>query len=339
MQVLVTGGAGFIGGHLAESFAADGHDVVVLDSFSPYYDERLKRHNVDAGRAAAHDGGGTYDLVTGDVRDAALVARVVADADVVYHQAAQAGVRSSVDEPRRVHEINVDGTLNVLDAARAADVDRVVFASSSSVYGVPEYLPYDESHPTMPVSPYGASKLAAEQYAHAYHEVYDLPTVSLRYFTVYGPRMRPNMAISNFVSRCVNGEPPVIYGDGRQTRDFTYVDDVLAANRRLLDDDVADGRVLNVGSTDVISVRDLAETVRDAVDPSLDIGYVDAAVGDARHTHADVTAARALLGYDPTTTIREGVDRFVDWYRVNREWYEPLIEASTSPTPAAGPAN
>jgi UDP-glucose 4-epimerase len=328
MQILVTGGAGFIGGHLAERFARDGHDVVVFDSFRPYYDPRLKRHNAAAGRAAADAGDGTYRLVEGDIRDASAVRRVVADADVVYHQAAQAGVRSSVDEPRTVDEINVDGTLNVLDAARAVDVDRVVVASSSSVYGVPEYLPYDESHPTMPVSPYGASKLAAEQYAHSYAQVYDLPTVSLRYFTVYGPRMRPNMAITNFVSRCLDGKPPVIYGDGQQTRDFTYVDDILAANRELLSSDAADGTVLNVGSTDTITVEELATTVRDAIDPSLDIEYAEAAVGDARHTHADVSRARELLGYDPTTTIREGVDRFVDWYGENREWYEPLVEAS-----------
>jgi UDP-glucose 4-epimerase len=328
MQILVTGGAGFIGGHLAERFVRDGHDVVVFDSFRPYYDPRLKRHNAAAGRVAADAGDGTYRLVEGDIRDASAVRRVVADADVVYHQAAQAGVRSSVDEPRTVDEINVDGTLNVLDAARAVDVDRVVVASSSSVYGLPEYLPYDESHPTMPVSPYGASKLAAEQYAHSYAQVYDLPTVSLRYFTVYGPRMRPNMAITNFVSRCLDGKPPVIYGDGQQTRDFTYVDDILAANRELLSSDAADGTVLNVGSTDTITVEELATTVRDAIDPSLDIEYAEAAVGDARHTHADVSRARELLGYDPTTTIREGVDRFVDWYGENREWYEPLVEAS-----------
>jgi len=330
MQVLVTGGAGFVGGHLVESFARDGHDVTVLDDFTPYYDVRLKEHNVAVGREAAREGGGSYELVRGDVCDPETVARVVAPADVVFHQAAQAGVRTSVDEPRVVDEINVDGTLNVLDAARDADVERVVFASSSSVYGVPEYLPYDESHPTLPVSPYGASKLAAEQYAHAYYQVYGLPTVSLRYFTVYGPRMRPNMAISNFVSRCLNGRPPVIYGDGRQTRDFTYVDDVLDANRRLLDSPVADGQVINVGSTDTISVQALAEAVRDAIDPALGIDYRDAAVGDARHTHADVGKAAQLLGYDPSTSIREGVARFTDWYRENRDWYEPLVEASAA---------
>ncbi|PSP82407.1 UDP-glucose 4-epimerase [Halobacteriales archaeon QS_1_68_17] len=325
MQILITGGAGFIGGHLAERFAGDGHDVTVFDSFEPFYDTRIKDHNVEVGREAAAAGGGTYRLVEGDVRDADLVAEVVGDADYVYHQAAQAGVRQSVENPRKYDAINVDGTLNVLDAARDSGVERVVVASSSSVYGKPRYLPYDEDHPTTPVSPYGASKLAAERYAGAYAEVYDLPTVSLRYFTVYGPRMRPNMAITNFVSRCLNGDPPVVYGDGSQTRDFTYVDDVVAANVTLLDTDAADGEVLNVGSTDNIDVETLATVVRDELAPDLELVYDERHDADADHTHADVSRARDHLGYEPTTTIREGVRRFIDWYRQNRDWYEPLV--------------
>jgi UDP-glucose 4-epimerase len=234
-----------------------------------------------------------------------------------------------VAEPRVYDEVNVDGTLNLLDAARDSAVERFVVASSSSVYGGrEEYVPFAETDPTLPVSPYGASKLAAERYAAAYHEVYDVPTVSLRYFTVYGPRMRPNMAISNFVSRCANGEPPVVYGDGTQTRDFTYVDDVLEANLALLETDAADGEALNVGSTDNIAIRTLAEEVRDQLAPGVDLEYDERYDADAEHTHADVSKARALLGYDPDHTIREGVSKFVDWYRANRDWYEPLVRAS-----------
>ncbi|MDG5759861.1 SDR family oxidoreductase [Natronococcus sp. A-GB1] len=325
MRVLVTGGAGFIGGHLAESFAKAGHDVTVLDNLDPYYDTGIKERTIELGRAATAENEGAYALVEGDVRNATLVDELVGDADVVYHQAAQAGVRTSVEDPRKPNSINVDGTLNVLDAARETDLERVVLASSSSVYGKPEYLPYDEDHPTAPVSPYGVSKLAAEQYARVYGEVYGLPTVSLRYFTVYGPRMRPNMAISNFVSRCLNGEPPVIYGDGAQTRDFTYIDDVVDVNRQLLDDDSADGEIVNVGSTDTIDVRTLAALVRDEIDPSLGLEYAERRTGDAEHTHADVSKARELLGYEPSTSIREGVSRFIDWYRRNRDWYEPLV--------------
>jgi UDP-glucose 4-epimerase len=327
MTILVTGGAGFIGGHIAESFARDGHDVVVVDNFDPYYDTRIKDHNVEAGRAAAEASGGSYELVEGDVRDADLVEELVADADYVYHQAAQAGVRADVD-PRKYDEVNVDGTLNVLDAAREHDLERLVFASSSSVYGKPRYLPYDEEHLTTPVSPYGASKLAAERYTMVYAERYGIPAVALRYFTVYGPRMRPNMAISNFVSRCLDGDPPVIYGDGTQTRDMTYVEDILAANRTLLSTDAADGEVMNVGSTDNIAIETLAEEIRDQLAPDLELEYTEGYDVDADHTHASIDKAADLIGYEPTHTIREGVAAFIEWYRENREWYEPLVRGS-----------
>jgi UDP-glucose 4-epimerase len=328
MQILVTGGAGFIGGHLAERFARDGHDVVALDNFEPFYDLGIKERNVEAGRTAAAERDGSYELIRGDVRDEDLVDEYVADADVIFHQAAQAGVRASVERPQKVNAINVGGTLNVLEAARDSNTERVVIASSSSVYGTPQYLPYDEGHPNIPVSPYGASKVAQEQYARVYNEVYGLPTVSLRYFTVYGPRMRPNMAITNFVSRCLNGESPVIYGDGTQTRDFTYIDDVVRANEALLRTDAADGEFLNVGSTDNIEIRVLAEEIRDQLAPELELEYAERNDADAEHTHADISKANELIGYEPTTTIREGVEQFTEWYRENRDWYEPLVRNS-----------
>ena len=178
------------------------------------------------------------------------------------------------------------------------------------------------------MSPYGASKLAAERYVSAYHEVYDLPTVSLRYFTVYGPRMRPNMAISNFVSRCANGEPPVVYGDGKQTRDFTYIADIVDANETLLETDQADGMTLNIGSSDNIAIRVLAEEVRDQLAPELELEFADRYEADADHTHADISKAQEVIGYDPAHTIREGVEKFIEWYQQNRDWYEPLVRSS-----------
>ncbi len=237
-------------------------------------------------------------------------------------------MRESVDNPRKVTDINVDGTVNLLEASKEADVDRVILASSSSVYGKPKSLPYEENHPTEPVSPYGVTKLAQEHMARVYTELHCLPTVCLRYFTVYGPRMRPNMAISNFVSRCVNGEAPVIYGDGQQTRDFTYVADVVDANRTLLESDAADGEVLNIGSSDNISIQELAETVRDQLAPELAIKYESAREADAEHTHASVAKARELIGYEPSRTIAEGVGEFIEWYEANRVWYEPLVRGS-----------
>ncbi|MFC7008534.1 GDP-mannose 4,6-dehydratase [Halalkalicoccus salilacus] len=328
MNILVTGGAGFIGGHITQRFLECGHDVTVLDNFEPYYNLGIKEHTVDHCRSLADEGEGGYELIKSDVRNTDLVAELAGEAEYIYHQAAQAGVRTSVAQPRKVTEINVGGTLNVLEAARASDTERVVVASSSSVYGKPVYFPYDEDHPTTPVSPYGASKLATEQYARVYSEVYGLPTVSLRYFTVYGPRMRPNMAISNFVSRCLHDEPPVIYGDGSQTRDFTYVDDILWANEQLLETDDADGEIMNIGSTDNIDIKTLAEVVRDQLAPELELEYGERNDADAEHTHADISKANELLGYEPTTTIREGVSQFIDWYRANEEWYDPLVRNS-----------
>lgn len=327
-MILVTGGAGFIGGHLAETFVRDGHAVVALDNLDPFYDLDIKRHNIECAREAAQNGPGSYEFVEGDIRDGNLVNELVDDATFVFHQAAQAGVRTSVDNPREVTDINVEGTLNVLDAARDSTVERVVFASSSSVYGKPRYLPYDEDHPTIPVSPYGVSKLAAENYVRVYGDLYDISTVALRYFTVYGPRMRPNMAISNFVSQCMNDEPPVIYGDGTQTRDFTCIDDIVRANSKLLDTDAADGEVLNIGSTDNVSIATLAEIIRDTIAPELAIEHSERRTGDAKHTHADVTKAGDFLCYEPTEDIRSGVQRFIDWYQENREWYEQLVRSS-----------
>lgn len=329
MQILVTGGAGFIGGHLSDRCLAEGHDVVSLDSMHPFYNLGLKRKTIDICRGtAASDTGGTFSFVEGDIRNGELVGELVADANIVFHQAGRAGVRQSVEDPRIYNEVNVDGTLTLLDAARRADVDRVVMASSSSVYGKPEYLPYDESHPTTPVSPYGVSKLAAERYGCAYSEVYDLPVVALRYFTVYGPRMRPNMAISNFVSRCLNGRSPVVYGDGSQTRDFTYIDDVVQANMSLLHTDSADGEAVNIGSTDTIEIQELANVVAQTTNAEVGIEHAPRHGADAEHTHAAVGKARRLLGYDPACSIAEGIQSFTNWYRHNRDWYEPLVLSS-----------
>ena len=328
MQILVTGGSGFIGGHLAERFVQRGHDVTVLDTLDPFYNLGIKERNQTVAREAAGENSGSYNFVKGSITNSEQVYEAVSDVEYVFHQAAQAGVRVSVDDPRKAHRINVNGTLNVLDAARDSDVKRVVNASSSSVYGKPEYLPYDEEHPTQPVSPYGASKVSAEHYARVYSEVYGLPTVSLRYFTVYGPRMRPNMAFTNFVSRCLHGESPIIYGDGSQTRDFTYVEDVADANEALLEQDDADGEVVNIGSGGRITIDELARVIRDEIDPSIEIVYEETREGDAEHTHADVSKAGELLEYEPSVSIKEGARRFVEWYRENQEWYDPLVRRS-----------
>ncbi|WP_265112380.1 GDP-mannose 4,6-dehydratase [Halosolutus halophilus] len=326
-HALVTGGAGFIGSHVATGLLERGHVVTVLDSMEPYYDLRIKEQNIGRCREA---GGDRFQFVEGSITDEELVDDLFSsqDIDVVYHQAAQAGVRTSVENPKKPHEINTTGLLTLLTAADEYGVRRFVNASSSSVYGEVEYLPYDEDHQTVPQSPYGVTKLTAEHYCRVWKDVYDVPTVSLRYFTVYGPRMRPNMAITNFTSRCLDGKPPIIYGDGEQTRDFTYVDDVVEANLALLETSAADGEVVNVGSTRRITIEELAEHVIAETGADVDPEYTDPKEADARHTHADVTKARELLDYEPSTEIRDGVSQFVDWYRENREWYRPLVVES-----------
>ncbi|MFB1065827.1 GDP-mannose 4,6-dehydratase [Natrinema sp. H-ect4] len=324
MNVLVTGGAGFIGSHISEGLLNAGHDIVVLDVLDPYYDIGIKEQNIEHCRETAPD---RYEFVEGSITDEELVRELVSSRDIqfIYHQAAQAGVRTSVENPKKPHEINTTGLLNLLLAADDHGIERFVNASSSSVYGEVEYLPYDEEHQNVPQSPYGVTKLTAEHYCRVWNEVYDVPTVSLRYFTVYGPRMRPNMAITNFTSRCLNGNPPVIYGDGQQTRDFTYIDDIVEANLELLETDAADGEVMNIGSTGTITIQELAEYIIDETGANVTIEYTAAKEADARHTHADVSKASELIGYEPSTSIRDGVSCFVDWYRANRQWYEPLV--------------
>jgi UDP-glucose 4-epimerase len=318
-RVLLTGGAGFIGSHLAARLLRDGKDVVVVDNMDPYYDLRLKEGNLEAvAEAAAGEGAGAYTYVNADVIDLPAVRRLIGEhrPQAIFHEAAQAGVRASVEDPYKPNRVNVEGTLNMLVAARDGGVERVINASSSSVYGTVAYLPFDEDHPTRPVSPYGVSKLAAEHYCRVFTEVYGLPTVSLRYFTVYGPRMRPDLAVPRFSKRLMRGLPPVIFGDGEQTRDYTFIDDIVEANARLLDPRVdLEGQAINVGSSRRISINDLVDVLRDLIGSEVDAEYQERAVGDARDTWAVIDEARRLINYEPSTTLEQGLAEFLDWYR------------------------
>ena len=309
-KIVITGGAGFIASHIAEELVAE-NEVVIIDNLDDYYSPELKQKNLDAVRER-----GDVTFVRGDIRDSAFVKGVIdSDVDYVYHEAAQAGVRISVENPFKPNEVNVTGTLNVLQASLDARVKRVINASSSSVYGKVQYLPFDEKHPTMPVSPYGVSKLAAEHYCRVFYEVYGLPTASLRYFTVYGPRMRPDLAISIFTGRMLRNEPITVFGDGTQTRDFTYIDDIVKANLTLLNTDAADGRTMNVGGGHRIVLNDLISHLMEITGSSSEVIYSDRQRGDAEHTLADTGLAGELIGYSPEVSIKEGLGRFVEWYR------------------------
>jgi UDP-glucose 4-epimerase len=310
-KIIITGGAGFIGSHIAKRCVRDGHEVVIIDNMDDYYSPALKKKNIDYVSKF-----GTVTFIQGDITNLEFLRGVIdGTVDYVFHEAAQAGVRISVENPFKPNNINVVGTLNVLQASIDSNVKRVINASSSSVYGKVEYLPFDEKHPTQPVSPYGVSKLAAEHYCRVFYEVYGLPTVSLRYFTVYGPRMRPDLAISIFTEKMLKNEPITIFGDGKQTRDFTYIEDIVAMNMRLLDTNRADGKVMNIGSGNRISVNDLAKNLKEIIGSSSEINYAETQRGDAKHTLANVGLTKELIGYEPSVGIEEGLKRFVKWYR------------------------
>ncbi|UGV40035.1 SDR family oxidoreductase [Methanococcoides orientis] len=311
-KIVITGGAGFIGSHIAEGLAKDNHEIVIVDNLDDYYPIDLKKRNIDI---ALNSGDATF--INADITDLSRMKEIIDDTvDYVYHEAAQAGVRISVENPFKPNDINVFGTLNVLKASMDADVKKVINASSSSVYGKVKYMPFDEQHPTEPVSPYGVSKLAAEQYCRVFYEVYGLPTTSLRYFTVYGPRMRPDLAISIFTRKMLANEPITIFGDGEQTRDFTYVEDVVEANKKLLNNKSTDGKILNIGSGNRISVNDLIKNIRELVGSESEVKYAKVQKGDAENTLANVNLANQLIGYEPRVNIEKGLARFIEWMKV-----------------------
>lgn len=305
MKYLVTGGAGFIGSHLCERLLEKG-EVVCLDNFDPYYSPQAKRKNIEP--LIKHP---DFELVEGNILDRELLSRLFADVDYVFHNAAQAGVRASVENPLKTHEVNATGTLNLLEAAADSGVRKVINASSSSVYGKVSYLPFDEDHPNVPVSPYGASKLVAEHYCRVFSELHGLETVSLRYFTVFGPRMRPDLAINIFTGKALNNEPIEVFGDGEKTRDFTFIDNIIDANLRAIE---RGSGVYNIGGGERISINELAKRIVAIVGSESKIIYSDSVKGDAEHTWSDVSKARRDIGYEPGIGLDQGLERYVEWY-------------------------
>ena len=301
---LVTGGAGFIGSHIVDELLQRGNDVRVLDNFSTG-----SRDNI------SHIAG-NVELVEGDIQSYERVHRAARGVDYVVHLAALPSVPRSVQDPLTTHQVNSTGTLNVLLAARDEDVRRVVVASSSSVYGANPSLPKREDMSQMPISPYGVSKLAAEQYCSAFSRVYDLETVALRYFNVFGPRQNPNSqysaAIPKFLRAATHGERPVVYGDGKQTRDFTYVRNVVHGTLAALTAPEASGHIMNLACGDSHSVLDLVDAIGRALGITLDCDFELERAGDIKDSYADITLARKLLGYEPTVRLQEGIRLMVE---------------------------
>jgi UDP-glucose 4-epimerase len=308
-NVLVTGAAGFIGSHLAQGCLERGHSVLGIDSFTSYYEPELKRTNL--AQIGLHP---SWRFVDGDLADLDLLS-ILDGIEIVFHLAAQPGVRASWGQTFGAYvDSNVTALQRLLEAARSVALERFVFASSSSVYGDAERLPTTEETPLHPISPYGATKALGEHLCRLYHRSHALPTVMLRYFTVYGPRQRPDMAFNKLIRAALEHEEIVIYGDGGQTRDFTYVSDAVDGTIAAAEDGQP-GAVYNLGGGARTSMNEVLEMIRDLTGEQLNIRRVAAQAGDARDTAADTSRARAQLGFNPLRSLYEGLSEQVGWHR------------------------
>jgi UDP-glucuronate 4-epimerase len=309
---LVTGGAGFIGSHVIEALLRHGERVVCVDNFDGFYDPAIKRANLRAVRGHAD-----FVLVEADIRDGEAMKHVFRShvIDRIFHAAARAGVRPSVADPLLYEDVNVRGTIVLLEQARQSSIRTFVFASSSSVYGGLQNGPFSEDAPLLrPVSPYAATKLAGEALCYTYHHLYGLPVTCLRFFTVYGPRQRPEMAIHRFVRFVEDGLALPVYGDGTARRDFTYIDDIVQGVMAALERPFP-YEVINLGESDTIEVNELIRVIEQAMGMKAVVEYLPPQQGDVLLTYADITKARRLLDYRPTMPVKDGVSRFVQWYR------------------------
>ncbi len=310
MRVLVTGGAGFIGSHLAERLLRDGLQVSILDDLNDFYPPALKLENLEAIRQI-----GTIRFHHGDIRDAAVVEKIVhaEQPDAVVHLAARAGVRPSLAEPLLYEQTNVLGTLTLLEACRKRGIRKFVFASSSSIYGVANQVPFSEDdQANLPVSVYAATKIAGEKLCYTYSHLYGLSVVCLRFFTVYGPRQRPDLAIRKFTEMIAADQPIPVFGDGGTGRDYTYIDDIVQGIRAALDYPCRFD-VFNLGNSHPILLRDMIATIENALGKRAILQRLPEQPGDVPITFADISRARKRLGYEPRTPFAEGVAKFVAW--------------------------
>ncbi len=310
---IITGVAGFIGSHLAESLLAQGQTVIGIDQFNDYYDPQLKRANVAKALEFPN-----FQLIEANILDLDW-RNLLQDVDVVFHQAAQAGVRASWGQTFSYYtERNINATQVILEAAKEApQLNRFVYASSSSIYGNAERLPTPESTCPQPISPYGITKLAAEQLCWQYYQCFNVPATALRYFTVYGPRQRPDMAFHKFLKAVYQNEPITIYGDGKQTRDFTFISDAIAANLAAAEVPEAVGEPFNIGGGSRVALRDVLDKMEGVTGKPIQPQYVARAKGDARDTSAEITKAKNLLGYQPQLDLWQGLTQQWEWIQAS----------------------
>ena len=315
-MILVTGGAGFIGSHLCDRLLAERHRVVCLDDFNDFYDPALKEQNISQARKNTN-----FTLVRGDILNEEgldpLFSRY--KIDKIVHLAAMAGVRPSIQSPAKYVDVDIKGTVNLLEAARKRSVKQFVFGSSSSVYGFNKKVPFSEEDPTdVQVSPYATAKKAGELYCGTYHHLYGIPITILRFFTVYGPRQRPDMAIHKFTELMLMKKSVPIFGNGTSERDYTYIDDCIDGIIVAIEKPF-DFEVFNLGNSTTVKLKGLIELIAEKLRLTPKIEHRAEQPGDVPITWADISKARSLLGYDPKVSLDEGVERFVHWYRKNRK--------------------
>jgi len=314
-RVLVTGGAGFIGSHLCQRLLQEGYEVVCLDNFDAYYDPAIKRKNLE--EIKAPKGAQGFQLVEGDIRDKGLLDDFFrrSSFDLIIHLAARAGVRPSIQQPLLYEGVNVAGTLNLLEACREFGVRNFIFGSSSSVYGKNRKVPFaEEDMLEAMISPYAVTKRIGELFCYTYHHLYGLNISCLRFFTVYGPRQRPEMAIHKFTRLIHNGEKIPVFGDGTSRRDYTYIDDIIEGIMGAVQN-LKGYDIFNLGESQTVPLRDLISLLEQALGKKADIEELPEQPGDVPITYADITKSRSLIGYDPKVGIAEGVGRFVQWFR------------------------
>lgn len=321
-NILVTGGAGFIGSHLVDHLVSEGSwQVSVVDDFNDFYDPAIKREN-----AKRHKDNPNYRLFEADIRDKQRLENVFEQSDFqsIVHLAARAGVRPSLQQPLLYAETNIEGTLNLLELSRDHGVKQFVFGSSSSVYGINAKVPFNEDDPVrQPISPYAATKAAGELLCHTYTHLYDIRCVCLRFFTVYGPRQRPDLAIHKFARLISEGKPIPVFGDGTTRRDYTFIDDIIAGVRSGLeyvaDYSRSNYEAVNLGESRTVELRELISLLEKELGVKAKINRQPLQPGDVPQTYADISKARRLLGYDPQTQIEDGIQRFIEWFRTSRK--------------------
>jgi len=315
MKILVTGAAGFIGSHLCERLLTDGAEVVGLDSFDEFYSPAIKRSNI--AECLEHK---SFSLIEGDIRDVECVAGILSrnNINVIVHLAARAGVRPSIEQPLLYQDVNINGTMVLLEAAKEYGIRKFIFASSSSVYGNNKKVPFAETdNVDYPISPYAATKKAGELICHTYHHLYDMDIMCLRFFTVYGPRQRPDLAIHKFARLIETGEPIPVFGDGSMRRDFTYIDDIIQGVMGAIE--YCEGyEIYNLGESRPVRLDELIGEIEKALGKKAIINRQPVQPGDVVQTYADVAKAKAKLGYNPQTDIADGLRIFVEWFRNKR---------------------